>query len=147
MKTKEVKDNHKIDKIKKWQKRYLDLAFTVASWSSAVRKKVEAVVVKDNRVISVGYNGLLSGIDGSCEDENGLTKITCYHAECNSILTMCREGISPVGATMYITCSPCLSCAALIAGVKIKEVYYSELYKDDAGIKFLKLANIKIKQI
>lgn len=127
-----------------------------AELSTSKRKQVGAVVVKDNRIISIGYNGMPSGWDNDCEvmsytDFTGTvvtkTKAEVLHAESNAIAKLAKSTESGDGASMFITCSPCIECAKMIFQSGIKEVFYSEDYRDDRGIIFLNKCGITVKQI
>jgi len=132
-----------------------------AELSSSRRKQVGAVVVKDDRIISIGYNGMPSGWDNNCEDEIGhvlddneytvetrlKTKPEVLHAESNAIAKLAKSTESGDGASMFITCSPCIECAKMIFQSGIKEVFYSEDYREDTGIVFLNKCGITVKQI
>jgi dCMP deaminase len=129
---------------------YMKVAHLFAEHSSAKRKKVGAVIVKDDRIISIGYNGMPAGWDNECEEVdtptlpylqgNGpilKTKKEVIHAESNAIAKLARSTESGEGATMFITCAPCIECAKLIYQSGIKEVFYDEEYRSDEGVKFL----------
>ena len=131
---------------------YMKVAHLFAEHSSAKRKKVGAVIVKDDRIISIGYNGMPAGWDNDCEVETieiysgheGVvqrttlkTKSEVLHAESNAIAKLARSTESGEGATMFITCAPCIECAKLIYQAGIKEVFYDEEYRSDEGVKFL----------
>ena len=135
---------------------YMKTARVFAELSTARRKQVGAVVVKDNRIISIGYNGMPSGWDNECEvmsytDFTGTvvtkTKAEVLHAESNAIAKLAKSTESGDGASMFITCSPCIECAKMIFQSGIKEVFYSEDYRDDRGIIFLNKCGITVKQI
>ena len=111
------------------------------------RRKVGALVVKDNMIISDGYNGTPSGFENICEDENNATKPYVLHAEANAITKLARSHNSSKGATMYITDSPCIECAKLIIQSGIKRVLYANTYRLDDGINLLKRAGIEVKFI
>ena len=115
---------------------YMKVAHLFAEHSSAKRKKVGAVIVKDDRIISIGYNGMPAGWDNACEIDN-VTKPEVLHAETNAIAKLAKSTESGDGATMFITCSPCIECAKLIYQSGITEVYYAEDYRTDEGVKFL----------
>jgi len=140
---------------KKWINAFMDTAERFAELSSAKRLKVGAVVVKDNRIISIGYNGMPSGWTNVCEekvwDKTGdfelKTKDEVIHAEANAILKLARDGESGNGADLFCTHAPCINCAKLIYGAGIKKVYYRESYRDTLGVDFLTKCNIKIDQI
>ena len=111
------------------------------------RRKVGALVVKDNMIISDGYNGTPSGFENICEDENNTTKPYVLHAEANAITKLARSHNSSKGATMYITDSPCIECAKLIIQSGIKRVLYANTYRLDDGINLLKRAGIDVEFI
>ena len=135
---------------------YMKTARIFAELSTSKRKQVGAVVVKDNRIISIGYNGMPSGWDNDCEvvsytDFTGTvvtkTKLEVLHAESNAIAKLAKSTESGDGASMFITCSPCIECAKMIFQSGIKEVFYGEDYRDDRGIIFLNKCGITVKQI
>ncbi len=115
-----------------------------AKLSRCKRKKVGALIVKDNMIISDGYNGTPTGFDNCCEDEDSTTKWHVLHAEANAILKVASSTQSSKGATLYITLSPCKDCSKLILQSGIKRLVYANAYKDDEGVEFLKKANIEI---
>lgn len=118
-----------------------------ASLSSAKRLKVGAVVVKDDRIISIGYNGTPTGWDNCCEDENGETKPEVIHAEANAITKLASSNESGEGATLFITHAPCMACSKLIYGAGISSVYYRKQYRDSSGISFLERCGVSVKQL
>lgn len=135
---------------------YMKTAKLFAEHSSAVRKKVGAVIVKDDRIISIGYNGMPSGWDNDCENYFGLdlkgnptlvTKPEVLHAESNAIAKLAKSTESGDGASMFITCSPCIDCAKMIYQSGIKEVFYGEEYRNNDGIEFLNKCGLLIRQI
>lgn len=112
--------------------------------SHAVRAKVGAILVKDNNVISMGWNGTPAGFDNECEirldemDEFALiTKPEVLHAESNCLTKVARSSQSSEGSTMYITISPCMECAKLIAQSGITRVVYKNFYRDKKSLDFL----------
>ncbi|MBQ2001752.1 MAG: dCMP deaminase family protein [Bacteroidaceae bacterium] len=123
--------------------RYLRMARIWAENSYCERRKVGALVVKNQMIISDGYNGTPSGFENICEDENNVTKTYVLHAEANAITKIARSSNSSCGATMYITASPCIECAKLIIQAGIKRVVYSEKYRLEDGINLLKRAGIE----
>lgn len=123
-----------------------------AKLSKALRLKVGAVLVKEDRIISVGYNGTPFGYDNFCEYSdtcNGelKTKPEVVHAEMNCIAFAAKNGIASDGATLVVTHSPCFECSKLLLQAGIKEVYYKTQYRDDLGLKLLEECNIKVKEI
>lgn len=134
---------------------HLKTAKAYSELSYAKRLKVGAVLVKKDRVVSVGRNGTPPGWDNICEfqsfNESGepilITKPEVIHAEANAILFAAREGIKTEGCEMVTTDSPCFECAKLIVNSGIKVVYYNIEYRDKSGIKFLKENKIVVKKI
>lgn len=141
---------------------YMDWAKRTAQLSHARRLQVGAVIVKDDSVISYGYNGMPAGWDNNCEDEtvelySGYegaihrtvlkTKPEVLHAESNAIAKLAKSNNSGNGADLFVTHMPCLDCAKIIYQSGISRVWYSEKYRDDAGIKFLKKSGITVNQL
>ena len=135
---------------------YMEVAKTFANLSSAQRLKVGAIVVKDDRIISIGYNGMPSGWDNCCEDvvrqdEVGHTvlksKPEVLHAESNAIAKLAKSPESGDGASIFITHSPCIDCAKLIYQSGITTVYYEESYRSTQGIDFLNKSGIKVVKV
>ena len=148
----------------------MKVAETFAELSSARRLHVGAIVVKDDRIISIGYNGMPSGWDNNCEDkiycddgdclEQQLpkesdtwkkyklkTKPEVLHAETNAIAKLAKSNESGLGATMFITHAPCMDCAKLVYQSGINNVYYRNSYRDESGIQFLQKAGVTIEKI
>lgn len=159
----------------------MDTAKRFAELSHARRLKVGAIVVNDDRIISIGYNGMPAGWDNNCEDQvwdsgaggwldpdefdakypyeewhegagrnvrYGLkTKSEVLHAESNAIAKLAKCGESGLGATLFVTHSPCIQCAKLIYQSGISSVYYNENYRDDSGLTFLKKSGIIVEQV
>jgi dCMP deaminase len=141
---------HKIDVT------YIKMAQTWADLSHAIRKKVGALIVKNNTIIADGYNGTPSGFENECEiainHEDGSfkeyqTKWYVLHAESNALAKVAKSTQSCEGATLYITYSPCTECSKLILQSGIKKVVYLEEYRDVAGLDFLRRAGVEIKKI
>lgn len=131
----------------RYHRAYLKMALEWAKLSHCNRKQVGALIVKENMIISDGYNGTPTGFDNSCEDSNGETHWYVLHAEANAIMKLARTTQSGAGATLYITLSPCKECSKLILQAGIKKVVYINGYKDDEGLKFLAESKIEILQI
>ena len=121
----------------------MEVAKTFANLSHAKRLNVGAIVVKDDRIISIGYNGMPSGWENECEIENR-TKPQVLHAESNAIAKLARSNDSGLGADIFITHSPCIECAKLIYQSGIKRVYFGEHYRSTDGLDFLKASNIEV---
>jgi dCMP deaminase len=139
----------------KLKQAYMKTAETFAELSHARRLHVGAIIVKDDRIISIGYNGMPAGWDNNCEDviqhsddtTSLKTKPEVLHAETNAIAKLARSTESGFNATMFITHSPCLDCAKLIYQSGINAVYYRDAYRDEVGVQFLKQSGIKIEQM
>ena len=136
-----------IAKQKRYDLAYLKMARTWGELSHCHRKKVGALIVNDRMIISDGYNGTPSGFENSCEDEDNYTKWYVLHAEANAILKVAASTQSCVGATLYLTLSPCRECSKLIHQAGIKRVVYSKTYKDDSGLIFLKKAGVILNKL
>jgi len=154
----------------KFANAHMKAAEVYSQLSSAVRLQVGCVVVKDNTIIGIGYNGMPSGWDNNCEDkvyanewsidnnvweyqeENGhpynlKTKPEVLHAETNALAKIARSTNSSDGASMFITHAPCLDCAKLVYQSGIKSVYYRNSYKNTDGIDFLNKCNVEVTMI
>ena len=160
----------------KHQTAHMRAAHIYAELSTARRLKVGALVVKDDRIISIGYNGMPKGWDNNCEsieymdsdaggwldpeeiekqwpetDSTGRyklkTKPEVLHAETNAIAKLARSSESGLDATLFVTHSPCLDCAKIIYQSGIKHVYYATDYRDDSGITFLRNSGIQVEQL
>ena len=136
-----------MDKQTKYDQAYLQMAATWGQLSYCERKKVGALIVKDRMIISDGYNGTPSGFENICEDEEHYTKWYVLHAEANAILKVAASTQSCVGATLYITLSPCRECSKLIHQAGIKRVVYLVGYKDRSGLDFLEKAGVILTQL
>lgn len=155
---------------------HMRTAENYAEQSSARRLKVGAILVKDNRIISIGYNGMPEGWDNNCEneiyshfenevgnkdsiietypyvDDDGsrfrlVTKPEVLHAEANAITKVARSSESSEDSILFVTHAPCIECAKLIYQSGIKEVYFKNYYRSDAGLKFLEKSGIPVTQI
>ena len=125
-------------------KRYLRMAKIWSENSYCQRRQVGALIVKDNMIISDGYNGTPVGFENICEDDNGVTHPYVLHAEANAITKIARSGNNSNGATLYVTDSPCIECAKLIIQAGIKRVIYGRAYRLTDGIDLLRRANIEV---
>lgn len=149
---------------------HMKVAETYAQLSSARRLHVGAIIVKDDRIISIGYNGMPSGWDNNCEDEficddgeysrqlypkesnqwiryNLKTKPEVLHAETNAIAKLAKTTESGDGASIFITHAPCLDCAKLVYQSGINSVYYRNSYRNDDGINFLEKCKVKVTRV
>ena len=127
--------------------RYMRMAQIWAENSYCKRRQVGALLVKNQMIISDGYNGTPSGFENQCEDENDHSFAYVLHAEANAISKIARSGNNSEGATLYVTASPCIECAKLIIQSGIKKVVYCEPYRIDDGIRLLKRAGIEVLQL
>jgi dCMP deaminase len=134
----------------------MQTAQTFAELSHARRLKVGCIIVKDDRIISIGYNGMPAGWDNNCEHEmkwpNGeirflQTKDEVLHAESNAIAKLARSVESGEGASLFVTHSPCLDCAKLIYQAGIACLYFGEQYRDAAGVEFLNASGVIVEQL
>ena len=135
------------EKQHKYDLAYLRMAKEWGKLSYCERRKVGAIIVKDNMIISDGYNGTPTGFENICEDDEGYTKWYVLHAEANAISKVASSTQSCKDATLYISLCPCKGCSKLIHQAKIKRVVYSEEYKDRSGIEFLEKAGIEVCHI
>jgi dCMP deaminase len=140
----------------KFRDAYMKTAEVFAELSSARRLHVGAIIVKDDRIISIGYNGMPSGWDNNCEDElkwpNGdikflTTKPEVLHAETNAIAKLAKSTESGNGATLFVTHAPCLDCAKLVYQSGINSVFYRNSYRTDDGLQFLEKAGVQVEKI
>lgn len=166
------KEKHKKQK---YIRLYMDIAERVAKMSHARRLQVGSVLVKNDNIISFGWNGMPSGWDNNCEEVHVILKEDCHetvefmvrngygetahswmkltskpevlHSEANCLSKVSRSTNSSEGASLFVTHAPCLDCAKIIYQAGIKEVYYQHTYRDISGIEFLKKCNIDVQQV
>lgn len=136
-----------LDKQELLDRRYLRMAAIWAENSYCRRRQVGAILVKDQMIISDGFNGTPAGFENVCETPDGLTKPYVLHAEANAITKVARSNNSSEGSTLYITASPCLECSKLIIQAGIKRVVFNELYRITDGLDLLRRAGIECVQI
>ncbi len=147
---------------------HLEVAEVYARLSKARRLQVGAIIVKDNRVISIGYNGTPAGWDNNCEEEISVTencilddsgpvypittvslktKPEVIHAEANAIAKLARSNENGLDSTMYITHAPCFECSKLIYTAGIRKIYFRKHYRNEDGLKFLSKCNIEVEKL
>ena len=135
---------------------FMDVAERFAQLSSAKRLQVGAIVVKDDRIISIGYNGMPSGWDNECEDtfhhhELGtcttVTKAEVLHAETNAIAKLAKSSESGLGAAMFVTHAPCIDCAKIVYQSGIDTVYYKNDYRSTQGLEFLTKSKVDVIKV
>jgi dCMP deaminase len=151
---------------------YMDVAERTSKLSSAIRRQVGAVIVKDNRILSYGYNGMPTGWDNTCENKEYMpgdswdghlypleeystehesnrryrlvTKDEVLHAESNAIAKVSGSTESSEDATLFVTTAPCIHCAKMIFQSGIKSVFYRDTYRDEAGVEFLTKGGVSV---
>jgi len=138
----------------KWVDYYIDIAERTAELSTANKLKVGCVIVKNNRILSIGYNGTPTGWDNQCEDEYQYedggyemrTKKEVIHAERNALDKLAKSTESSEGATMFVTHTPCMECAKSIYNTGIESVYYKHFYDGTtgSGLNFLEKAGVNV---
>ena len=141
-----LQQNFKIimDKQQLLDRRYMRMARIWAENSYCKRRQVGALLVKDQMIISDGFNGTPSGFENNCEDEDNVSKPYVLHAEANAITKVARSSNSSQGATLYVTASHCIECAKLIIQAGIKRVVYGENYRIMDGLNLLRRAGIDV---
>jgi dCMP deaminase len=140
---------------KKYIEAHMKAAEVYSQLSSAKRLQVGCVVVKDNTIIGIGYNGMPSGWDNTCEYtvddakgyDTGKSKPEVLHAETNSIAKIARSTNSSEGAALFVTHAPCLDCAKLIHQSGINSVYYRNTYRSTDGVEFLQKCGINVENV
>lgn len=130
----------------KFKQLYIKTAVLVSELSYCKRRKVGSVLVKDDRIISMGYNGTPAGWDNTCE-ENNVTHEYVLHSESNLLMKLAKSGESSQDSILFVTTVPCIHCAKLIAQAGIKEVYYLDDYHSTAGKDHLTKCGIDIQRI
>lgn len=123
--------------------RYLRMALIWSENSYCIRRKVGAILVKKDMIISDGFNGTPAGFPNICE-ENNVTYPYVLHAEANAITKVARSNNSSEGSTLYVTASPCMECSKLIIQAGIKRVVFSDLYRIQDGLDLLKAAGVEV---
>jgi len=144
----------------KWDKRFMELSFMIAKWSSCYRegRNIGAVIVRNKRIITTGYNGAPSGVD-TCRDRktclrdemkipSGERAELCYaiHAEQNAIIQAAKLGIAIDGATMYCTHQPCVICAKMIVNAGITRVVYKNPYPDKFAQRIFEMSCVSVEE-
>jgi len=130
-----------------WDEFYLKTAHLISQQSYALDRKVGAIIVKDNNIISFSYNGTPPGWSNSTQSESGQTLAVTIHAEHMAIAKVARSTQSTEGATMYCTLSPCIDCAKLICIAGIVRLVYRDTYKYTEGIDFLKKYGVLVNDV
>jgi len=140
----------------KYIEAHMKVAEIYSQLSSAKRLQVGAVIVKNDTIIGIGYNGMPSGWDNECEVDyyddaeqwvGNKTKDEVIHAESNSICKVTKSTNSSEGADMFVTHAPCIHCAKLIHQSGIRKVFYRNTYRDDGGVKFLEKCGVEIEKV
>lgn len=132
----------------KYKQAFMDMTEVFSKTSEARRLKVGATIVQDGRIISLAINGTPTGWDtNDCEDENGETSWFVFHAERQALNKLRKSHESCVGASMFITHSPCKLCSLEIIDSGIKEVFYKYDYRDSTGVELLKKYGIRVEKM
>ncbi|HOA90241.1 MAG: deoxycytidylate deaminase [Bacillota bacterium] len=138
-----------------WDDYFMDIAELVASRSTCLRRQVGAVIVKDRRIISTGYNGAPRGVShcldvGCLREQLGVPSgerhelCRAVHAEQNAIIQAALHGVSTNGATLYCTTQPCVLCAKMLLNAGIKEIFFRGSYPDELALSLLQEGDVKI---
>ncbi len=144
----------------KWDQRFMEMAYQIGSWASCYQanRKIGAVIVKDKRILTTGYNGAPSGVKSCKEREeclrrklnipSGTKHELCYgvHAEQNAIAQAAKLGISVEGATLYCTHQPCVICCKMIINSGIKRVVYDQPYPDEFSMQLFNEAGVLVER-
>ena len=145
----------------KWDKRFMELTEVVGSWSSCFKqdRHVGAIIVKDKRILTTGYNGAPAGVSSCAERaecirvnkgiKSGTCQEYCYavHAEQNAIIQAAKLGLAVYGATLYCTHQPCTICARMIINAGIKRVVYKNGYPDEFSLQLFNEAGVLIEKM
>lgn len=139
-----------ISKRPEWDEYFMDIAFAVAERSTCNRAHVGAVLVRDRRILTTGYNGAPAGLP-HCDEVGHLVVdghcVRTLHAEQNAIIQGALHGISIQGATAYVTHQPCLTCAKMLINAGIRRVVYAGNYPDEYSRQFLRDAGVELKHL
>ncbi|MDD2431407.1 MAG: cytidine/deoxycytidylate deaminase family protein [Firmicutes bacterium] len=138
-----------------WNNYFMDIATLVASRSTCLRRQVGAVIVREKRIISTGYNGAPSGVAhcldvGCLREELGIPSgerhelCRAVHAEQNAIIQAALHGVSTKGSTLYCTTQPCVLCAKMLINAGVEEIFFKGSYPDELAISLLNEAKVKI---
>ena len=126
---------------------HMQAAYIYAALSSCERRKVGCVIVKDNSIIAIGYNGTPAGEHNCCEDDNGAPHPHVIHAEDNALRKLTVSTNNGIGASAFVTLCPCILCAPRLIDAGITDVYYSEVYHNEDGLKHLEKNGVKVTKV
>ena len=126
---------------------HMQAAYVYAGLSYCKRRQVGCVIVKDNSIIAIGYNGTNPGEENNCEDENGDTKPNVIHAEDNALRKLIRSPNSAIDSIVFVTTRPCLGCARRLVDAGVRTVYYDEAYRNSDGVVHLESHNVEVIQL
>ncbi len=139
-----------------WDEYFMQIADIVKTRSTCIRRQVGAVIVKDNRIITTGYNGAPTGIEHCCDKDSCLRSemgvpsgerhelCRALHAEQNAIIQAAKIGVSTEGATLYVTLQPCVICAKMIINSGINTIVYKGNYPDELSLSMINEAKVKL---
>lgn len=126
---------------------HMSAAYVYAALSSCERRKVGCVIVKDNSIIAIGYNGTPAGECNCCEDDNGDTLDGVIHAEDNALRKLTVSTNNGIGASAFVTLCPCIKCAPRLIDAGITRVYYSEVYHNEDGLNHLEKNGVEVTKV
>lgn len=126
---------------------HMSAAYVYAALSSCERRKVGCVIVKDNSIIAIGYNGTPARECNCCEDEDGATIPSVIHAEDNALRKLTASTNNGIGAAAFVTLCPCIICAPRLIDAGITDVYYSEVYHNEDGLKHLRKNGVNVIKV
>ncbi len=133
-----------------WDTYFLEITLDVSRRSTCLRAQVGAIIVKDKRILTTGYNGAPKGLphclDEGCEIIGGHC-VRSLHAEQNAILQAAMYGVSLEGATVYTTHQPCVNCAKMIINAGLVRVVYAGLYPDELAMKYMRMAGLQVEHM
>lgn len=126
---------------------HMQAAYVYASLSYCKRRQVGCVIVKDDSIIAIGYNGTNPGEENICEDEDGNSKPNVVHAEDNALRKLIRSPNNATDSVVFVTTCPCLGCARRLAAAGVSAVYYDEIYRNVDGPEYLKTRGIDVHRV
>jgi len=126
---------------------HMQAAYVYANLSYCKRRQVGCVIVKDNSIIAIGYNGTNPGEENNCEDENGKSKPNVVHAEDNALRKLIRSPNNATDSVVFVTTCPCIGCARRLVDAGVAAVYYDEVYRNTDGIQYLKEHNVEVHHL
>ena len=126
---------------------HMQAAYVYASLSYCIRRQVGCVIVKDDSIIAIGYNGTNPGEENICEDANGVSKPDVVHAEDNALRKLIRSPNNATDSIVFVTTCPCVGCAQRLVAANVKTVYYDTIYRNTEGLDYLEKHDITVIQL